>query len=71
MPTVLEVTNVNKSFGGLKALHEVNLAVEEGMVHAIIGPNGAGKSTLAQLLRRPPAPRHRQRDVRGRLAARG
>lgn len=43
---ILKVRNVNKSFGGLKALHEVNLDVETGMVHAIIGPNGAGKSTL-------------------------
>jgi len=43
---ILEVTNVNKRFGGLKALSNVNLNVEEGTVHAIIGPNGAGKSTL-------------------------
>ena len=43
---ILEVRNVNKSFGGLKALNEVNLTVEEGTLHAIIGPNGAGKSTL-------------------------
>lgn len=43
---ILEVQNVNKRFGGLKALNEVNLDVEEGKVHAIIGPNGAGKSTL-------------------------
>jgi len=43
---ILNVQNVNKSFGGLKALHEVNLSVEKGTVHAIIGPNGAGKSTL-------------------------
>ncbi|MEM6488438.1 MAG: ABC transporter ATP-binding protein [Pseudomonadota bacterium] len=43
---ILEVRNVNKSFGGLKALNEVNLTVNEGTVHAIIGPNGAGKSTL-------------------------
>lgn len=43
---ILEVQNVNKSFGGLKALQTVNLNVEEGMIHAIIGPNGAGKSTL-------------------------
>lgn len=43
---ILEVKNVNKRFGGLKALSNVNLSVEEGTVHAIIGPNGAGKSTL-------------------------
>lgn len=43
---ILEVQNVNKSFGGLKALQNVNLNVEEGKIHAIIGPNGAGKSTL-------------------------
>lgn len=44
--TVLHVADVNKSFGGLKALTDVDLAVKEGTVHAIIGPNGAGKSTL-------------------------
>ncbi len=44
--SILTVRNVNKRFAGLKALHEVNLEVEEGTVHAIIGPNGAGKSTL-------------------------
>ena len=43
---ILEVTNVNKRFGGLQALGNVNLSVEEGSLHAIIGPNGAGKSTL-------------------------
>ncbi|MDF1730540.1 MAG: ABC transporter ATP-binding protein [Minwuia sp.] len=43
---ILEVNDVNKAFGGLKALNAVNLSVEEGTVHAIIGPNGAGKSTL-------------------------
>ncbi len=43
---ILEVSGVNKQFGGLKALSDVNLDIEEGTVHAIIGPNGAGKSTL-------------------------
>ncbi|SER57095.1 amino acid/amide ABC transporter ATP-binding protein 1, HAAT family [Tranquillimonas rosea] len=47
---ILEVKNVNKNFGGLKALSEVNLSVKENSVHAIIGPNGAGKSTLLNCL---------------------
>ena len=44
--SILQVKEVSKSFGGLRALNNVNLEVEEGTVHAIIGPNGAGKSTL-------------------------
>ncbi len=44
--SLLSVENVNKSFGGLKALDNVNLEIAAGTVHAIIGPNGAGKSTL-------------------------
>ena len=46
MSYILDINNVNKTFGGLHALTEVNLKVEEGTTHAIIGPNGAGKSTL-------------------------
>ncbi len=47
---ILEVKNVNKRFGGLQALKDVNLSIMENTVHAIIGPNGAGKSTLLNVL---------------------
>ena len=47
---ILEIKNVNKRFGGLQALGNVNLSVAENTVHAIIGPNGAGKSTLLNCL---------------------
>ncbi|WP_026479666.1 ABC transporter ATP-binding protein [Ahrensia sp. 13_GOM-1096m] len=47
---ILEVKNVNKRFGGLQALGDVNLDIQENTVHAIIGPNGAGKSTLLNCL---------------------
>jgi branched-chain amino acid transport system ATP-binding protein len=43
---VLDVSDVNKNFGGLKALSNINLQIEKGRTHAVIGPNGAGKSTL-------------------------
>lgn len=46
MSSILHIEGVNKTFGGLHALSNVNLKVEEGTTHAIIGPNGAGKSTL-------------------------
>ena len=46
MSNILEISNVNKTFGGLHALSEINLQIEKGVTHAIIGPNGAGKSTL-------------------------
>ena len=48
--SLLEVRALRKSYGALKVTDDLNLAVEEGELHAIIGPNGAGKSTLiAQL----------------------
>jgi branched-chain amino acid transport system permease protein len=47
---VLEVTNLSKHFGGLKAVDEVDIAVKRGGVHALIGPNGSGKTTTLNVL---------------------
>jgi branched-chain amino acid transport system ATP-binding protein len=44
--SLLETTDLTKEFGGLTAVDEVSLSVEEGTVQAIIGPNGAGKTTF-------------------------
>lgn len=46
----LRVSNMSKSFPGVKALDKVQLEVKPGSVHALIGENGAGKSTLMKCL---------------------
>ena len=48
--TVLRCAGLSRSFGALKAVDDVDLAVESGARHALIGPNGAGKSTLFKLV---------------------
>ncbi len=47
---ILEMRGITKTFPGVKALSDVNLAVARGEVHAICGENGAGKSTLMKVL---------------------
>ncbi|HZW03052.1 MAG TPA: ABC transporter ATP-binding protein [Anaerolineaceae bacterium] len=46
MSRILEARNVTKVFGGLVAVNNVDLAIEEKAIASIIGPNGAGKTTL-------------------------
>lgn len=48
--SVLALRNVSKSFGPIQVLHNVDLALEPGEVHALIGENGAGKSTIMKIL---------------------
>ena len=47
---LLEMSNINKSFPGVKALDNVNLKVRPHSIHALMGENGAGKSTLLKCL---------------------
>jgi len=47
---ILELKNLTKSFGGLKAVEEVDLELKRGSVTGLVGPNGAGKTTLFNLI---------------------
>jgi ABC-2 type transport system ATP-binding protein len=47
---MLSVLGVVKDFGPVRALDNVSLTVEKGMVHSLIGPNGSGKTTLVKII---------------------
>ena len=47
---LLQLTGVNKSFGGVQAVKEVDFSIQKGELAALIGPNGAGKTTLFNLI---------------------
>ena len=63
--TILETEALTKEFRGFVAVHNVNLRVRRGTIHALIGPNGAGKTTCFNLLTHFLAP------TRGRIAFKG
>ncbi len=48
--SLLEISNLSKNFGGLKALDSVSLRVQEGSTHGLMGANGAGKTTLFSII---------------------
>lgn len=47
---MLEVSGINKSFGGLTAIEDLSFSVDQGEIVSVIGPNGAGKTTLFNLI---------------------
>jgi branched-chain amino acid transport system ATP-binding protein len=65
MAAILELSEVSKSYGALKAVDSVTVAVAEGEALAVIGPNGAGKTTLFNLITGDVAP------TRGRVVFAG
>lgn len=48
--SLLKISNLRKHFGGLTAVNDVDLTIEEGEIVGLIGPNGAGKTTIFNLI---------------------
>ncbi|HUB22508.1 MAG TPA: sugar ABC transporter ATP-binding protein [Streptosporangiaceae bacterium] len=58
--THVELADISKSFGAVRALDAISLTIETGSIHALVGENGAGKSTLGKILAGVIAPDHGQ-----------
>jgi branched-chain amino acid transport system ATP-binding protein len=65
-PPLLVTRRLSMHFGGLVAISELDLAIEEGTIHSVIGPNGAGKTTLFNCITRYLAPSAGAVLLRGR-----
>ena len=48
--TVIEIKNLTKEFGQLKAVDNLNIDINESEIFGLLGPNGAGKTTTVRLL---------------------
>ena len=64
--TLLDVRNLSKSFGGVRAIVNVSFKLNQGEVLGVIGPNGAGKTTLVNILTGFIKPDHGQVFYKGR-----
>lgn len=63
---LIEIRNISKSFGNVRALHDVSMRVNAGEVHCLLGDNGAGKSTLIKILSGVHTPDHGEMLIEGK-----
>ena len=47
---VLKIENLGISFGGLKAVQDLNMEIRKGQLYGLVGPNGAGKTTVFNMI---------------------
>jgi ribose transport system ATP-binding protein len=64
-PPVIAVRGLSKSFGGARALDNVDLTIQRGEIHGLLGENGSGKSTLIKILAGFHAPNGGELEVNG------
>ena len=56
MQSLIEINNVNKTYGNYKALNDISIKVPRQSIYGLLGPNGAGKTTLIRMLNQITAP---------------
>ena len=66
---VLHLDNITMQFGGVVAVNDVTLDVNEGEIVALIGPNGAGKTTVFNVITGVYAPTNGRVTLRGKVIA--
>ena len=50
MKNIIQLSNVTKSFGSVKAVNDLSLEVPKGSIYGFIGPNGSGKTTTIRMI---------------------
>lgn len=67
MEAMIEIKNLTKSYGKLKALDDINITMQRGQSISLLGPNGSGKTTLIKSILGLVIPEQGQIEINGQL----